>query len=166
MTMTEDLAIALEYATMPRRAGEYELKRYLRDKGRKVEDVSDNPRYWKKDIDLIVDDTETVEVKWDALLADTGNLFIELYSDVYKRKEGWFKFCEASHLAYGDAKNKMFYIFDFAQLKAHIEAHKAEYKKATAADYSKDGIKKWSEGYLVPVETLTGLYSTVDVWNY
>ena len=164
--MTDELAIMLEYATMPRRAGEYELKRYLRDTGRKVEDVSDNPHYWKKDIDLIVDDFETVEVKWDGKLADTGNLFIELYSDIYERKAGWYKFCEARNLAYGDAQNKMFFIFDFAKLKAHIEAHKAEYKTATAADYGKDGITKWSEGYLVPMETLSGLYTTIDVSNY
>lgn len=164
--INDELSIALEYAIMPRRAGEYELKRYLRDKGHKVLDVTDNPSYWKKDIDFIVDGVETVEVKWDNRLADTGNLFIETYSDIHQRKEGWYKFCEAEMLYYGDAQNKVFFIFNFEELKAHIEAHKVEYKTATAADYDKDGIKKWSEGYLVPMDTLSGLYDTLDVWGY
>jgi hypothetical protein len=91
--MNEELAILIEYATTPRRAGEYELKKYLRAAGNKVEDVSDNPQYWDKDIDLIVNDETAIEVKWDALTATTGNLFIELSADVEKNKQGWFNFC-------------------------------------------------------------------------
>ena len=163
---TEENAEKLAELLNPIHAGEYELKTYLREQGHKVQDVSNNPDYWKKDIDLIVDDTHTVEVKWDSKLYDTGNLFVETLSDTEYKRAGWFKFCEADTLAYGDAVNKYFYLFDFEALKEHIEAHKGDYKTVVAADYGKDGIKKFSEGYLVPIDTLSGLYNTLDLWGY
>jgi hypothetical protein len=163
---TAEYARKLAELLEPIHSGEHELKTYLRQHGRKVEDVSDNPDYWKKDIDLIVDDMHTVEVKWDSKLYDTGNLFIETLSDTNTKAKGWYKFCEADTLAYGDAQNKYFYLFDFAALKEHIEAHKDDYKTVVAADYGKDGIKKYSEGYLVPLDTLSGLYDTLDLWGY
>ena len=46
-------------------AGEFELKKLFRKLGYKVTDVSNNPNYWKKDIDLIIEDKLGVEVKWD-----------------------------------------------------------------------------------------------------
>lgn len=162
---TEENAEKLNELLNPVKPGEYELKTYFRGKGCKVTDVSNNPDYWKKDIDLIVDG-EAIEVKWDSKVYDTGNLFVEIYSDVERRKPGWYKFCEADTLAYGDAVNKYFFMFDYEGLKEHIEAHKDEYKTAVAADYGRDGIKKYSEGYLVPIETLSGLYDTLDLWGY
>lgn len=161
--LQEDIAERLELLLEPHNAGEQELKDWLRGYGYKVKDVSDNPIYWKKDIDLIVDGETTIEVKWDSKLAETGNLFIETISNIDNNKKGWYEFCEADYLAYGDAIGKTFCIFNWAQLKAHIEAHKAEYKTARAADYTKDGIKKYSQGYLVPIGTLSGLYNEIDV---
>lgn len=161
--ISNELAEQLEIMLEPHNAGEQELKDWLRGYGYKVKDVSDNPHYWKKDIDLIVNDEMTIEVKWDSRFSDTLNLFIETCSDIENKKQGWYNFCEADYLAYGSAIDKLFLIFDFDKLKAHIEAHKAEYKKATAADYGRDGIKKHSEGYLVPVDTLSGLYEVIDV---
>lgn len=163
---TEENAQKLSELLNPIHAGEHELKSYLRYSGHTVEDVSNEPAYWKKDIDLIVDGETAIEVKWDSKVYDTGNLFIEIYSDVEGRKEGWYKFCEADILAYGDAVNKYFFMFDFEGLKEHIEAHKDEYRTARAIDYGRDGIKKYSEGYLVPIETLSGLYDTLDLWGY
>ena len=79
----KELAIALEEAIYPRRAGEWEAKKYLRANGADVEDVSNNPAYWKKDIDLIADGV-SIEVKWDGAMATTGNIFIETCSDIDK----------------------------------------------------------------------------------
>lgn len=153
----------LEQMLEPHNAGEQELKEWLRGYGYKVKDVSDNPYYWKKDIDLIVNDKYTIEVKWDNKLSETGNLFIEICADVDKGAEGWYNFCEADYLAYGAADEYVFLMFDFKKLKKHIEQHKAEYKKATAADYDAFGVRKYSEGYLVPVDTLSGLYEEIDI---
>lgn len=156
----KELAIALEEAIYPRRGGEWELKKYLRANGADVEDVSNNPAYWKKDIDLIADGV-SIEVKWDGAMATTGNIFIETCSDIDKNKPGWFNFCQADKLYYGDAKNKMFYIFDFSQLKEYIEAHKAEYKERRARDTN-----KYSLGWLVPIGELKDLYTTINVAQY
>lgn len=165
--LPKELAIELEYA-ISRKAGEYELKRYLREQQhQEIEDVSENPNFWYKDIDLINHtQNSTIEVKWDGVMNTTHNVFIETCSNIDSNKEGWFLFCQADYLYYGDAYNKVFYIFDFQKLKAHIEAHKNEYKIGKAADYNKQGIKKWSSGYLVPISTLQGLYTTIDVSMY
>ena len=132
----------------PNNPGERELKQALRAQGYKVRDVSDNSCYWSKDIDLIVTNTATgkitnVEVKWDYYIANTGNLFIELSNPRSKGGNGWFKFCEADALAYGDAHNKVFYTFDFPQLREFINEHKKEFNCRTTAD--------GSYGYLVPL---------------
>lgn len=156
----KELAIALEEAINPRRAGEWELKKYLRAHGAEVEDVSNNPNYWKKDIDLIADGIN-IEVKWDGVLAATGNMYIETCSDTVKNKPGWFNFCQADKLYYGDAQNKIFYIFDFPQLKEYVEAHKAEFKERSARDRN-----KYSLGWLVPIGDLKDLYTTISVAEF
>lgn len=161
--VSKNLEDMLEMALEPHNAGEQELKDWLRGYGYKVKDVSDNPTYWKKDIDLIVNNETTIEVKWDSKLSTTGNLFIETCADIDKGTAGWFNFCEADYLAYGAADEYIFLMFDFKKLKAHIEAHKNEYKQATAADYDKCGIRKYSKGYLVPVDSLNGLYTELDI---
>lgn len=67
--------------------GEKELIWKLREYGYFIDDVSGDPAYWTRDIDLLVtpiipkigeDRTHSIEIKWDRRLADTGNLFIEL----------------------------------------------------------------------------------------
>lgn len=152
-----DLATMIDEILGEYHAGEFELKKLFRKLGYKVTDVSNNPNYWKKDIDLIIEDKLGVEVKWDQLIASTGNMFIETVSDTEKNKDGWFIFCKADLLFYGDAANKLYYVFRFSELKQWIEEHKEVYKVATAPDYGKDGVKKYSKGYLVPVESVKHL---------
>lgn len=158
--LDKELAIAFEEAINPRRAGEWEAKKYLRANGADVEDVSNNPAYWKKDIDLIADGV-SIEVKWDGVLATTGNIYIETITDVEKNKPGWYEICQADKLYYGDAQNKIFYIFDFAQLKEYVEQHRKEFKERKARDTN-----KYSLGYLVPIGDLKNLYTTIDVSQY
>lgn len=73
-----------------------------------VNDVSNNPDYWYKDIDFIVTSptsglTKAFECKWDSRINQTGNLYLELTNVHSKGGRGWFDFCEADYLAYGDA---------------------------------------------------------------
>ena len=73
-----------------------------------IEDVSGNPDYWHKDIDFIATSpksglTKTFEVKWDSRINNTGNLYLELTNVHSKGGRGWFNFCEADYLAYGDS---------------------------------------------------------------
>ena len=86
----------------PIHAGEAELKQFFRDNDYKVIDVSENPKYFSQDIDLFIqnpftDNIFSLEVKWDSRIADTGNLFIEIWAD-YQNKIGWFNFCKADLL--------------------------------------------------------------------
>ncbi len=140
----------------PINAGENELKEYLRARNYKVIDVSDNPHYWKKDIDLFAMDQEgqitSIEVKWDSVISKTGNLFIETMTNSQKQIKGWFTFCEAEYLYYGDSKNKLFYVIEMAQLREYIEANKANLEVRRANE--NNGMKT-SEGYIIPIEALT-----------
>lgn len=90
-----------------------------------VEDVSGNSDYWYKDIDFIVTSpttglVKTFEVKWDSRINQTGNLYLETASAHSKGGKGWFNFCEADFLAYGDAVAGIFYIIPFAALKEKV----------------------------------------------
>lgn len=147
-----------------RKAGEYDLKQYLRKCGNDVIDVTNNPDYWDKDIDFIVNDFLTIECKWDGVMSDTGNIFIELCSNIDKNTEGWYKFCQADYLYYGDAKSRVFYIFAFGELKKHIEVNKDSYSIGYAKDYNRENnVTKVSKGYKVPLKSLEGLYTTIEV---
>ena len=145
--------------------GEKELKRYFRELGIKYEDVTNNCKYWGKDIDFITP-AATIEVKWDSKLSATGNIFIETVSNTEKDKPGWFNICEADLIYYGDAVNKLFYIFKREQLAQYIEENKDNLKVKTAPDYYRGRVVKHSKGYVIPVKDLEQLYTTLDVTRY
>ena len=105
--------------------GEALFQQRMTEIGYKVEDVSANPDYWYKDIDFLVTSGATgarksFEVKWDSRINSTGNLYLELTNIHSKEGRGWFNFCEADFLAYGDALAQCFYIIPFAALKERV----------------------------------------------
>jgi hypothetical protein len=131
----------------PHNPGEWELKATLRNHNYSVKDVSDNPDYWYKDIDLIATNNETgnvskIEVKWDSRIAATGNLFIEFANPRSKGGKGWFEFCEADLLAYGDSRKKVFYMIKVPELKEFV----ARNKNVLGLARTRDG----SQGFILP----------------
>lgn len=91
-------------------------------KGYIVEDVSDNPSFWNKDIDFIIESpytgtVKTMEVKYDSRINRTGNLYLELTNIHSQGGKGWYKFCEADVLAYGDAQTDIFYMIPVEKLR-------------------------------------------------
>ena len=107
--------------------GERLFKQIMQNRNYKVVDVSANPQYWDKDIDFIVTsatsgDTKTFEVKWDSVINKTNNLYLETSCVNSKGGKGWFQFCQADFLAYGDAVNRKFYIIPLLELKEKIKA--------------------------------------------
>lgn len=91
-----------------------------------VLDVSSNPEYWHRDIDFIITSPTTkavksFEVKWDSRINQTGNLYLELTNVHSKGGKGWYEFCKADYIAYGDACAEVFYIFPLAELKERVE---------------------------------------------
>ena len=129
--------------------GEKEFMWGVREHGYIVDDVTDDPGYWSRDIDFLItpvfgeDAVTAIEVKWDKRIAATGNLFIELENPRSRSGHGWFEFCEADYLAYGDARNRIFYFIKLTDLRDYIKEHKLEMKYMTTAD--------GSYGYLLPL---------------
>jgi hypothetical protein len=92
-----------------------------------VEDVTDNPSYWSKDIDFIVTSptsglTKTFEVKWDERINETNNLYLEVASAFGEGGFGWFEYCKADYLAYGDAITNTFYIIPLPELREKLKS--------------------------------------------
>ena len=102
--------------------GELLFKQIMEGRNYQVEDVSNNPSYWYKDIDFIITspttgEVKSFEVKWDSCIGRTGNLYLELTNVHSKGGKGWFNFCEADYIAYGDAAARIFYIIPLLELR-------------------------------------------------
>lgn len=70
--------------------GEAAASSFLSAMGYSVEDVSDNPDYFKSDIDLIAtkgDEVMTIEVKSDYRISQTGNLCVEIWNDITRNRK-------------------------------------------------------------------------------
>ena len=151
--------------------GELRAYNYFQDNGWTVQDVTSNPEYWDKDIDLIVSSgaqSLTIEVKWDSRISTTGNMFIETVTDLDKSKDGWFSYCQADYIYYGDSINQLFYVFKTDDLRKFVSSHIMEERKA--ADYNYRGIlKKVSQGMLVPIKEFSQSYDVqiviLDKWG-
>lgn len=105
--------------------GEQLFQQRMLENGYSIKDVSNNSDYWSKDIDFIVTSpktgaTRSFEVKWDSRINATGNLYLELTNIHSKGGKGWFNFCQADYLAYGDAQAQVFYIIPLSDLKERV----------------------------------------------
>ena len=143
----------------PVNAGEYEVKKFLRGRGIQVEDVSDKPQYWAKDIDLIATNPTTgksaaIEVKLDARINDTGNFFIEFENPRSKNSKGWLHFSEADFLYYIDESSFLTYIIKIDELRHFIATHKRD----LAIKSTYDG----SIGYIVPLAAMP-VFTTIQL---
>lgn len=100
------------------RKGELAVKKLLEDRGWRVYDVTDNPSYQERDIDLLIlsgDTIKSVEVKTDNKHNSTGNICFELVSNLNTGRKGWYYTCDADFLiVYTTTK---FIIIDMKQLK-------------------------------------------------
>ena len=146
--------------------GEELAYEYLIKQGYTVEDVSQNPAYYGVDIDLIAtkdDEEHTIEVKWDRRMSQTGNMFIETTSSIEEGKEGWFMFCRAELLYYGDSVNRIFYIIRMDDLREYLENNITEQRNAP--DYRYNGtLRKRSRGEIVSISDFTSKYQVEIVY--
>ena len=106
--------------------GEALFRDKMSAQGYKVEDVSNNSAYWDQDIDFIVTSptsglTKSFEVKYDSRINDTGNMYLELFNINSAGQRGWYKFCRADYVAYGDSKAQCFYVVPLAELRQRVE---------------------------------------------
>ena len=145
--------------------GELKAYKLLSDNNWVVQDLTRCEQYYDKDIDLSITDghrSYTIEVKWDNVISRTGNMFIETFTDLDKSKQGWFLFCEADYIFYGDSKNNLFHIFRTQNLRDYISNHTTPERKAP--DYNKRGkLKKISQGYIVPIDDFRQYHDVITV---
>lgn len=121
--------------------GENLFKEQCESRGWQVTSVADNPDYWNKDIDFIVynpdsGNTVTAEVKWDSRINSTKNLYLETENSHSDGGRGWFNFCEADVLAYGNAVTNEFYMIPFKELKERVEKQLVPYRVANCGSDS------------------------------
>lgn len=129
--------------------GEKLFSERMRALGHTVIDVSNDAEYQGKDVDFIVTSgasglTKTFEVKWDERINKTRNLYLEITNKNSQGALGWYKFCNADFVAYGDALAHCFYVVPLDVLKEAVKRHKP------IVAYCKDD----SAGYLLPLDTI------------
>lgn len=147
------------------KVGEDEFIKLAGKAGWIVQDTSNDPKYWKQDVDFIITDKEgidrKIEIKWDYRIHQTNNFFIETVSSVRINSDGWIKKTKAEMIFYGDAKNRIFYCFNPIDMLEYCDKHKPRvvewYNKETGTvvrgflvnffDYQK-------KGYKLPIITL------------
>lgn len=106
--------------------GEQLFKQIMESSGYSVLNVSSDPSFWYRDIDFIITSPTTgavksFEVKWDSRINSTGNLYLELTNIHSKGGKGWYQFCEADYLAYGDAAAQVFYVIPLVELRQRVK---------------------------------------------
>lgn len=138
------------------KAGEEYAIKCLQHSGYNVIDRRQQPEYWAMDIDFTaIKDGRTIEieVKWDSRIHKSGALFFELLADIQKGALGWSMYSCADYIFYGSAAQKVFYVFEAAEMRRYLERHKGEYetRKATDYDIRTGAIKKQSLGAIIPL---------------
>lgn len=108
------------------RQGELLFQQRMEQRGYIVQDVTDNEDFWSRDIDFIVTspytgETKSFEVKWDSKVNRTNNLYLELASAHSPGGVGWYQFCKADYLAYGDSVTESFFIIKMDELRKRAE---------------------------------------------
>ena len=135
--------------------GEQLAKKCLEAKGFSVIDQTQNPEYWKQDIDLTAirgSDVFNIEVKWDNRIWNSNAFFFELMTDIERNRPGWANYTQADYIFYGDSKCRKFYVFQAEAMREYLRQHRGEYEERTASDYRRDGTRrKQSKGAIVPV---------------
>lgn len=107
------------------REGEMLAMRCLRANCFSIEDVSNNPDYWKQDIDLLATDqngkTYKIEVKWDSNIFYSNNFYFEIYANTKTKEQGWACYTQADVIFYGDVIRKLFYVFSVRDMKHQMQ---------------------------------------------
>ena len=107
------------------RQGELLFQSIMEKRNYQVEDVTNDPYYQDKDIDFVVTSPtgaiKTFEVKYDTKIKDTHNLYLEIIAAKSNGGYGWWEYCKADYLAYGDAQTQTFYIIPLLELRERVK---------------------------------------------
>ena len=136
--------------------GEKLFQQRMEQQGYLVEDVSANDQYFNRDIDFLITSPTTgqiksFEVKWDTRINRTGNLYLEFVNKNSYNCSGWFEFCQADYLAYGNAKTNTFLVIPMAELRERVS------RLPQRVGFCGDD----SAGYLVHISQIKDLIKTI-----
>lgn len=84
-------------------------------------------------------------------------MFIELFSNVDKKKCGWIDYCKADYLYYVDAVSKICYIVGVDDVRDFL--NKYDYNTRDCVDRNSRGtVYKTSRGALVNIDYFSSIY--------
>jgi len=153
------------------KVGEDFVIKILTQCGYTIEDVSQNSDYFSKDIDLIAnkdDTTFTIEVKADSLISTTGNIAIEIMTNVAWNKKGWFYYTEADYIYFVDVNNHLIHCVATDELRTYYKENISYIRHKNLTQYEHGGsIIKEVKLALIPVKKLKTLksYKTLSCFS-
>ena len=92
----------------------------------------------------------TIEYKSGIQTGATGNIFLETVSVDTKQVPGWVYTCQADYIFYAALLNDVILIFKPANLRAVIDALKAQFREVATSHQQNDGYN--THGVIVPLE--------------
>lgn len=133
--------------------GETAVIKHYQKLGCIIEDTSDNPQYFKDDIDMIING-QTVEVKTDYRMNETGNIALEMvsnYNPAYY-KDGWFITSKAQiFVFYSPQTNNSYQVFADELRKVVFEnQNQFKYRNLRVNEFG--NVVKETQICLVPIE--------------
>ena len=102
---------------------EVAVANWFRARGFEVLDLTKNPEFWKKEIDIRVWDHDGIpydwEIKADWNIWKTANVCLELTSKTGGK--GWFEITESTHICFVDMKFRIAYIARTEELRTYVK---------------------------------------------
>ena len=141
------------------RTGEVAVASLLASNGFSVTDLTDNTEYFHRgDIKASKDSQDIyIEVKTDAAAATTGNLVIELTTNVANKTDGWFKVSTADMYAFYLAQTKEVIFIDANELRTNYK--QALHRIITTQELTPNNYYKQSVIGLLSIKHLKNLSS-------
>ena len=154
----------LKQATMQERTSIAEqaardIEAWLRKKKISVDviNVEGDKKYQAADIDLLWKTTlgeKTIEIKGDTY-HQTGNFFLETYSNRERNTPGCFLYTEADFIYYYFVTIKKLYILPMPETRQWFLQHIDEFNEKATQTALENGSKYTTVGRLVPIKILT-----------
>lgn len=105
--------------------GEELFQQQMEAKGYTVQNVSKDPQYYYKGDFIITSptsgETKMFECKFDSRINRTGNLYLEFVNKNSEGCRGWWEFCQADYLAYGNAATNTFLVVSMQELRERVK---------------------------------------------
>jgi hypothetical protein len=114
-----------------------------------IVDVRTEQAFQEIDVDFLTAEEEYIEVKCCSQISNTGNLALELFSDLSTQSKGWIDKTCCNTLVYYDVKNRDMHFFDMDRMRKYFHDTRDSHREVCIPNPS------WT--------TLIVLYSIVEL---